>query len=160
LTQLLKTYRADPSDALVFENAANAGEWAVSGAFMFARRDGAALTGKRKRAFEIGFLGLESLGRSTFAQVVEASAGERVAATELLARQLMTRFGAPDMEHAQAAAAEEIAFAESLAAHPPGTLIAVLRLYEQGDVRETFRALSPRRATGPLRVFGLDRDTP
>ena len=102
MAKLLKTYRADPSDTLVFDNAADPGEWAVSGAFAFAYQDIAALTGKPKRAFEIGFLGLGTLGRSTFAQVVEASDAERAAAIEILAQQLLAQFGAPDAAQARA----------------------------------------------------------
>ena len=55
----------------------------------------------------------------------------------------------------QLQAAEELAFAAELGQHPAGMLIAVARHYEEGSVREVFRALSPRRTTGPIRIFDL-----
>jgi len=45
--KLLRTIRLDPSDTFVFERAAEPGEWAVSGSFMFAEADPEALEGKR-----------------------------------------------------------------------------------------------------------------
>jgi hypothetical protein len=152
---LLKTVRADPSDSFVFETAAEPGEWAVSGAFAFAHLDLPSLAGKTRAAFRSGFLGLESLGRSTLAQVVEASDQERMQATELLTRRLVESFGAPDLATARPAAEEEIAFAASLSNHPLGMLVAVGRRYENGEMHESFRTLSPRNATGPIRVFAL-----
>ena len=66
--KLLKTVRADPSDTFVFERAAEPGEWAVSGAFAFNHADLASLAGKARAAYRGGFLGIESLGRSTLEQ--------------------------------------------------------------------------------------------
>ena len=71
--KLLRTVRADTSDTFVFDRAAEPGEWAVSGAFAFAHGDLAELKGKARTAFRAGFLGLESLGRSTLAQIVETN---------------------------------------------------------------------------------------
>lgn len=153
--KLLKTVRADPSDTFVFERAAEPGEWAVSGAFAFNHADLASLAGKARAAYRGGFLGIESLGRSTLVQVVEASDREYREATELLTKRLIESFGAPDPATARPAAEEEIAFAASLSHHPAGTLVAVSRRYENGETYESFRTLSPRRATGPIRVFAL-----
>jgi hypothetical protein len=155
IVKLLKTVRADTSDTFVFGNASAPGEWAVSGAFAFAHLDPATLQGKERAEFRAGFLGLSSLGRSTLVQVVEASDAEYGAATELLAQRLVDRFGAPNVETARPAAKEEIAFAAELSQHPAGMLIAVSRRYENGAVREVFRALTPRMSTGPIRVFTL-----
>ena len=155
IVKLLKTVRADTSDTFVFGHAAAPGEWAVSGAFAFAQIDPATLQGKTRTEFRAGFLGLSSLGRSTLVQVVDADAAECAAATELLARQLVDRFGAPDLATARPAAEEEMAFAAELGQHPAGMLIAVLRRYEDGCVREVFRSLTPRMTTGPIRVFAL-----
>jgi hypothetical protein len=153
--KLLKTVRADPSDTFVFEHAAEPGEWAVSGVFAFAHLDLASLAGKARAAFRGGFLGIESLGRSTLVQVVEASDQERLEATELLTKRLVESFGAPDLTTARPAAEEEIAFAASLSHHPAGMLVAVARRYDNGETHESFRTLSPRMATGPIRVFAL-----
>ena len=118
--KLLKTVRADPSDTFVFDQAAEPGEWAVSGAFMLANLDPATLTGKARAAFRGGFLGIGSFGWSTLAQIVEASAEQRAAAVEQLAAQLLERCGAPDLQSARLASEEEIAFAASLCDYPRG----------------------------------------
>src|ERR687896_674185 len=87
--KLLRTIRLDPSDTFVFERAAEPGEWAVSGAFVFSDADPAELAGKARTAFRAGFLGLESLGWSTLVQIVNATEEDRVAAVDTLARQLV-----------------------------------------------------------------------
>jgi hypothetical protein len=102
-----------------------------------------------------GFLGIESLGWSTLTQVVDATDADRAAAVERLAAQLVARFGAPDLAAARPAAEEEIAFAASLCDHPPGTLIAMHRVLEDGALRETFRTLKPREGAKPLRAFAF-----
>src|ERR1700730_18650816 len=116
-----RTIRLDPSDTLVFERAAEPGEWAVSGAFMFWNQDPASLGQKQRVALRSGFLGIDSLGWSTLAIVTEATEAERLAMIELIASQLMEKFGAPDAKAAGLAAEEEIAFAGSLCEHPAQT---------------------------------------
>jgi Family of unknown function (DUF6505) len=153
--KLLRTIRLDPSDTFVFEKAAEPGEWAVSGAFEFWDRDPATLQGKTRTAFRGGFLGIDSLGRSTLVQIVEASQADRAKMVDLLARRLIAHFGAPDMTAAGAAAEEEVAFAESLCNQPQDTLIAVHRTFEDGAVRETFRTLRPREGAKPARAFSF-----
>jgi hypothetical protein len=152
--KLLRTIRLDASDTFLFPVAAEPGDWAISGAFVF---DAAPeiLTGRMAAAFRGGFLGLPSLGWSTLAQVVDADARDREAAIDALARALIERFGAPDLEAARAAATEEIDFAASLAAHPTGTLIAVRRTLEAETIREAFRTLQPRMDSGDWRVFAF-----
>ena len=92
--KLLRTIRLDPSDTFVFEQAAEPGEWAVSGAFVFWDHDLAAMDGKERAAFRSGFLGVQSLGWSTLVQVVEASEEDRLAAIGTLAKHLVAEFGA------------------------------------------------------------------
>jgi len=139
-----RTIRLDPSDTFVFERAAEPGEWAVSGAFVFWNRDPAALDQKQRVALRSGFLGIDSLGWSTLAIVTEAMEADRQTMIERLARQLLEKFGAPDLEAARAAAAEEVAFAGALCDHAPQTLLAVQRSVENGEIRERFRTLKPR----------------
>ena len=153
--KLLRTIRLDPSDTFVFEKAAEPGEWAVSGAFAFWDRDAAALEGKARSAFRGGFLGVASLGWSTLAQIVEASDADRGNVVEMLARQLIDNFGAPDLPAAAAAAEDEVAFVESLCTQPQDTLIAVHRVFEDGAVRERFRTLRPRAGAKPARAFSF-----
>jgi uncharacterized protein DUF6505 len=153
--KLLRTIRLDPSDTFVFERAAEPGEWAVPGAFVFLDADPATLEGKARSAFRSGFLGVESLGWSTLVQVVEASKENRKDVVGALAAQLVAHFGAPDLSTARDAAAEEVAFAASLAEHPPDTLIAMHRTLCDGEIRETFRTLRPRAGPKPLRAFAF-----
>ena len=100
--KLLRTIRLDPSDTFVFEQAAEPGEWAVPGSFAFMNEDPDKLQGKARVAFRSGFLGIDSFGWSTLAQIVEATNADRAAAVGLLAQRLMTKFGAPDMAAAGA----------------------------------------------------------
>ena len=151
--KLLRTIRLDSSDSFVFPAAAAPGEWAVPGSFMFFDADPAALEGKERSAFRGGFLGVNSLGWSTLAQIVEATPSDRAAAIESLARHLFDRFGAPDQAAARSAAEEEVDFASSLCDHPADTLIAMRRSDEHGAIRETFRTLRPRGGPKPLHVF-------
>ena len=153
--KLLRTIRLDPSDTFIFANAAEPGEWAVSGAFVFSDDDPAALEGKARSAFRGGFLGIASLGWSTLVQIVEASDGDRVAAIDALAKQLVAHFGAPSIAEAVAAAEEEFAFTESLCNQPADTLIAVHRSFEDGEIREAFRTLRPKDGPKPLRAFAF-----
>ena len=153
--RLLRTIRLDPSDTFVFERAADPGEWAVSGAFMFADVDPSALAGKSRAAFRGGFLGVASFGWSTLVQIVDATQEDRDALIDALARQLRERLGAPDLGAARAAAQEEVAFAASLCDHPRDTLIAVRRTFEDGAIREAFRTLHPRGTRKPMRAFSF-----
>jgi ADP-ribose pyrophosphatase YjhB (NUDIX family) len=163
LSRLPRTIRLDPSDAVVFDRAAEPGEWAVPGGFDFWDEDPAALAGKRRQEFRAGFLGLASFGFSTLVEVAEATPEQREAATAALAVHILAAYGAPDAAAARAAAAEEIAFAASLCDHPPGTVLALSRTVEAGpggqEVRERFRTLhrreAPHRDFGALPVFAV-----
>jgi hypothetical protein len=153
--KLLRTIRLDPSDTFVFEKAAEPGEWAVPGSFVFWTKNPDLLEGKARSAFRAGFLGLASLGWSTLVQIVEVTEEDRAAATEMLAQRLMDSFSAPDLTLARLAAAEEIAYAASLCDQPLDTLIAIHRVHENDAIRETFRTLRPREGAKPLRAFSF-----
>ncbi len=153
--KLLRTIRLDASDTFVFENAAEPGEWAVSGAFAFWNRDAASLEGKARSAFRSGFLGVSTLGWSTLVQIVAANDEDRREVVDTLARQLVSKFGAPTIDRALAAAEEEVAFAESLCSQPQDTLVAVHRAFEDGAVKESFRTLRPRSGPKPARAFSF-----
>ena len=153
--KLLRTIRLDPSDTFVFERAAEPGEWAVGGTFVFWEDDPDALVGKRRSAFRSGFLGVASLGWSTLVQIVDADEDDRDAVVEMLAARLVENFGAPDLAAARKAAAEEVAFAASLCDHPRDTLVAIHRTFEDGAIREAFRTLRPRGGPKPLRAFAF-----
>src|SRR5262245_22108104 len=153
--KLLRTIALDPSDTFVFDMPAEPGEWAVSGAFRFWDRDPSKLQGKARAAFRGGFLGVQSWGWSTLAQIVPATEGDYRALVDLLARQLVDRLGAPDMATARTAAEEEVAFAQSLCAHPISSLIAVHRATSDGEVRESFRRLQLREGQGHSKAFSF-----
>ncbi len=142
--KLPRTIRLDPSDTFVYGRAAEPGEWAVTGTFLFFGSDPATFTGKRKQAFRAGFLGVDSFGWSTLVVVSEAREEERTVAVERLAEQLIAHCGAPDLASARAAAEEEIGFAQSLCDHPVGTLLGIHRSAEGEGVRESFRTLHRR----------------
>lgn len=144
MLKLPRTIRLDPSDTFVFDRAAEPGEWAVSGAFVFWHRDLSALAQKSRVALRSGFLGVDSFGWSTLAIVTEATEEEKEALVVKLADRLVADFGAPDIDAARRAAEEEVAFAASLCDHPPQTLLAVQRTVEDGEIRERFRTLKPR----------------
>jgi hypothetical protein len=139
--RLPRTIRLDPSDTFVFERAAEPGEWAVTGTFLFWDDDVAALTGKRRAAFRAGFVGVESLGFSTLVVFAPATEAEREGAVASLARHIHERFGAPSIEAARQAARQEIDFAASLCQDEAGTTIALHRTLEDGTIREQFRTL-------------------
>jgi hypothetical protein len=146
MLKLPRTIRLDPSDTFVFERAAEPGEWTVSGAFVFWNRDPATLGQKQRVALRSGFLGIDSLGWSTLAIVTEATEAERETMIGRLMEQLLAKFGAPGGAAARLAAEEEVAFAASLCDHASGTLLAVQRSVENGEIRERFRTLKPREA--------------
>lgn len=153
--RLPRAIRLDPSDGFVFRQAAEPGEWLVTGSFLF---DPAGLDGldpKGRAAFRSGFLGIGSFGWSTLAIVTDATEAERDAAIEQLAGQFVERLGAPDLATARRAAQEEIGFAASLCDHPDQTLLALHRTVEKGEIRERFRTLSKRPAhdTQGFRAF-------
>lgn len=148
--KLLRTIRLDSSDTFVFERAAEPGEVAVGGSFAFWDDDHAALKGKRSAAFRAGFLGVETGGFSTLAQICDVDASQVDAAIESLAGLLTREFGAPDVETARAAAREEVETAQTLADHPAGTLIAMRRWRaDDGEIREQFRTLHRRAEPEP-----------
>lgn len=147
-TFLPRTIRLDASDSVVFARAAEPGEWAVPGTFLFWGRAEGSLGRKEAIAFRSGFLGVESFGHSTLVTVQPASAEERAQAVEALAAALVAHLGAPSLDAARPAAEEEIALAESLCAgHAENTLVALHRRFEGGTIREQFRTLKPRDET-------------
>jgi len=142
--KLPRTIRLDPSDTLVFERFAEPGEWAVTGSFLFFDTDPGSLAGKARAAFRAGFLGVRTFGFSTLVVISEASQREHDEAIEDLAKHIHQKLGAPNTEAARAAAAEEIAFAQSVCRDEINTIIAMHRTLENGNIKEQFRTLRLR----------------
>jgi hypothetical protein len=168
--KLLRTIRLDPSDQLVFARAAEPGEWAVSGGFMFWDHDSAAMTGKERVAFRSGLLGVASGGWSTLVAVAEATEADLAEATEQLAQWIHRELGAPSLDAARESARGELAAAAELAEHPVNTLIAVHRSMDpSGEIIEQFRTITarpPEQREGALRygpaftLVATDDDSP
>lgn len=151
--KLLRTIRLDPSDAFVFTRAAEPGEWAVAGTFLFWEQPLDGLIGKERAAFRSGLLGIESFGWSTLTTIVEVTEPEFEAAVERFAAQLVARCGAPSLEAARDAARAEFAYAAELAEPSVGTLVAIHRSVEEGEIIERFRTLLPGTDDKHGRVF-------
>lgn len=143
-TRLLRTIRLDRSDTFVFEHAAEPGEWAVTGSFLFMDGDPSALAGKERVAFRSGFLGVQSFGFSTLAVVSEATPEEFEAAVADLSGHIRRSLGAPSEAAAREAAREELAVSASLCRPAVNTVIAMHRSFAGGEIREEFRTLRPR----------------
>jgi len=99
--KLLRTIALDRRHVR-FDVAAELGDWAVSGAFRFAIGIPASSRARTVRRSAAAFLGVQSWGWSTLVQIVPATAADRQALVELLAAQLVDRFGAPDLATATA----------------------------------------------------------
>ena len=148
MLRLPRTIRLDASDTVVFAQAAEPGDWAVPGTFLFWGRDPAGLSRKEAIAFRSGFLGVGGWGFSTLAVIQPATAHERAQAVQALAEGLVRHLGAPSLQAALPAAEDEIAQAEALCAgHADNTLIALHREWDGGAIRERFRTLRPRSET-------------
>lgn len=142
MTRLPRTIQLDPSDRSVFDHAAEPGEWAVTGTFAFLGVAPESLAGKRRRAFQHGFLGVGSFGWSTLVMVASATDEVVAATTEALARHFVAVHGAPGIEAARGVAAREVAFAASLCEHPVGTLLTIFRQDGPDGVVEQFATVT------------------
>ncbi len=142
------TVRLDDSDEHVFERAAEAGEWAIPGAFVFSSLDPETLAGGMAQAFASGFLGLASFGWSTLVEVAEMPDGEYETLTNSLALHFVARYGAPDVATALPVARQELEFARGLCDYPPGTIIAVERELDADGIHERFRVVSDGATVG------------
>jgi len=141
IRKMPKTMRLDQSDDYVFEHAADAGEWAISGAFEFADAEPEDLTSKQRLAFAQGFLGLNSFGRSTVVSVTSATEADIETAIAALTELLIDRYGAPNREAARAAAEEEVGFALDLCdPYPVNQLLLVAREMTDDGIHESYSA--------------------
>ncbi len=151
--RLPRTIQLDASDRSVFDHAAEPGEWAVTGSFAFLDDAPDALVGKRRQAFQHGFLGTESFGWSTLVMVADAPDAVVRSVADALARHFMDRHGAPSWAAAREVAEHEVAFAASLCEHPVGTLLTIFRQHGPDGVVEQFatvtRDTTPQPETAP-----------
>lgn len=154
-----RTIRLDGSDARVFPNAATAGEWAVPGGFRFADiTDPDVLDRQNRLAFAQGWLGLDSLGFSTFVEVVEIEADAYGAVVDRLVEIFVSEHGAPSREAARPVAEQEAAFASGLCDHKVHTLLALERDIGETGLAERFRVINPGRAEDHARIWEIVPD--
>jgi len=155
MTKLLQTIRFDVSDTHVFEQAAEPGEFAVPGGFWFSQFDRNDIEGKRKQAFANGFLSLETFGFSTLTSIVEVSEDKIADVVCLLARRLISDFGAPDKASAKEVAGQELSFVLELCEDVPvNSIFALSREFDaKSEIREQFRIIEPPKEQVHARVW-------
>lgn len=143
MRKLIRTFRVDDTDDHVYPVAAQVGEWAVPGGyvFRFAEQNPAEWTGGDRQAFLTGFLGTESFGWSTLVVVAEIDEAGFKTVIERVAHHLVEAYGAPGVEAALPYAREEVAYAESLCDRPVNTVLAVQRASSPEGIRESYRTL-------------------
>lgn len=155
--KLPRTIRLDASDQQVFAQPARPGEWAISGSFAFLEADPSRLEAKEKMAFQCGWLGLESFGRSTLVEVAEIAEAEFFACVEALARHFVERYGAPDLAAALPVARQELDYAAGLCDHKVHSLLTVERaLADNGEIHERFRVVTPQRAQDHAKIWEIE----
>ena len=158
--KFLRIIRFDGSDDYVFDAAARPDEWAMPGGFAFAGITPEHLVGKTRQAFTNGFLGVPSMGRSTFAVIADITEDQQQEVCDILTDHFVSALGAPDADTAQAAARDEIAFVADLCADQPINTVFTLRrvLDEDGEVREEFRIITPPSEPIHTRVWDVVED--
>ena len=122
-----RAIRLDASDTEVYEKAAEPGEWAIPGTFVFVNDTAETLSGKRLQAFRSGFLGTSSFGWCTLVEVAEIDDDEYQALIDRLAQHFVSEHGAPHIAAALPVAAEEADYASGLCTHPLHTLLTIDR---------------------------------
>jgi len=160
MRKLIRSIRLDQSDSRIFDRAAEPGEWAVPGTFVFLALAPEQASRKEKLAFASGWLGCDSFGHCTLVEVAEITEADHTALVQHLARHLIENYGAPGEAEALSAAREEVSLAGSLAAeHKIGTMLALGReIDEQGNIREAYRLIQPYRAEEHARIWTIIED--
>src|SRR5690606_5556678 len=143
LVKRWRTIRFDDSDTRGFPHAAEPGEWALPGTFVFADSDPGQRDRRARRAVAHRVLGLSTSGRSTRGAVAAVSEADYEQAVDALAGHLQEAYGAPDRQAARTAAREEIDYAASLCEQPVNTLLSLSRFVEGDAIREQFRVVQP-----------------
>ena len=154
-----RVIRLDSSDRQVFAQAAEPGEWAVTGSFAFLDQDPARLEPKERLAFASGWFGTASGGRATLVEVAEITEAQFFQVVERLARHFVEHYGAPSLADALPAARAEADDAAALADHKLHSLLALEReLGDQGLV-ERIRVIRPERAGDHAKIWRIVPET-
>lgn len=160
MKKFLKTIRFDPSDTHVFENAAVSDEWAIPGGFLFAGDTEDTLSGKRKQAFNNGFLSLAQFGHSTFVSVAEIADETLDTLSGGLAQFFVTQMNAPSQEMALRAAKQELDFVCDMCQQVPINSVFAMRRFfdDEGQIREEFSIVDAPGAKPHARVWEVVED--
>jgi hypothetical protein len=150
--------RLDSSDLHVYRCAAEPGEWAVPGGFAFADRDPSGFDNKEQLAFQSGWLGTESFGRSSLVEVAEIDEAGFAMVVERLAHHFVEAYGAPDLADALTVAREEADDAASLCEHKRHSLLALEREMTEAGMVERFRVITPERARDHAKIWDIVPD--
>lgn len=144
--KFLRVARLDDTDERVYTRAAQVGELAVPGSFVFtfSDEDPAQLQGKERQAFRHAFLGTGSFGWATVAVVSEISEAEYKGVIEALAQHFVEFYGAPSLEEALPVARAEAEYAAGLCEHDVNTLISVERTVDSEGIHESFKVITQR----------------
>ncbi len=154
-----RVIRLDSSDRQVFAQAAEPGEWAVTGSFAFLDQDPARLEPKERLAFASGWFGTASGGRATLVEVAEITEAQFFQVVERLARHFVEHYGAPSLADALPTARAEADDAVALADHKLHSLLALEReLGDQGLV-ERIRVIRPERAGDHAKIWQIVPET-
>jgi hypothetical protein len=155
--RFLRVVRLDASDSRVFEHPATPGEWAVPGSFVFLDVDPERLSGKHRQAFNRGFLGTQSFGWSSLAEIAEISEADYKGVIERLALHLVEHHGAPSLPVALPKAREEAEYTASIAEHELHTLLAIERRAGDEGLEEHLKIVRPSAADhGKVKIWGIE----
>ena len=137
--RMLRTIRLSADDDDIFPLATGNDEAAVPGGFAFNFGiDPATLSGRERRAFANGFLGLTSFGRASLVVVSECKPSDYVYALEALTKHLVQAYGAPSLAEARRVAETELAFARSLCDQPVNTVLSLNRVITADGIEESY----------------------
>ncbi len=144
--KFLRVARLDDTDDHVYAPAAQVGELAVPGTFVFSfsERDPADLEGKERQAFRNGFLGLASFGWATVVTVVDITEAEYKGVIETLAQHFVREYGAPSLKEALPVARQEAEYAAGLCDQDVNTLLALERHVDDEGIHESFKVIRPQ----------------
>ena len=154
-----KTIRFDKSDLNIFPSIAKEGELAVVGTFSFFHLDEENLKGKMKQAFSNGFLGLPSLGYSTFISLAEVEEEDLKILKNTLSDCFLKKYGAPSFEHAFKAADDEVNLMLDLCcSHDKGSLIGISREMTKEGIKENFRHLPKAESCAEQNIWTFEEE--
>lgn|SRR5690625_2233161 len=141
--KFLRVARLDDTDDYVYDKAAQVGELAVPGSFVFdfSDQDPAELQGKQKQAFRHAFLGTSSFGWATVVVIAEITEAQYKGVIEALAQHFVAEYGAPSLAEALPVARAEAEYAAGLCEHEAGAMLALEREAGEDGIHESYKLL-------------------